>query len=91
MVESAKKYVPKKPKDRFVIVQKWNSYINDIWFVNKTSWYFWGLSHACCISKMRHNKVETSVSPEKNYMIEKNEISQMGGAYLMSQKLKICK
>jgi hypothetical protein len=24
-------------------------------------------------------------------MIEKNEISQMGGAYLMSQKLKICK
>jgi len=40
---------------------------------------------------MRHNKAETSVSPEKNDMIEKNEISQMGGAYLMSQKLKICK
>jgi hypothetical protein len=40
---------------------------------------------------MRHNKVETSVSPEKNDMIEKIEISQMGGAYLMSQKLKICK
>ncbi len=39
---------------------------------------------------MRHNKVETSVSLEKND-IEKNEISQMGGAYLMSQKLKICK
>jgi hypothetical protein len=28
---------------------------------------------------------------EKNDMIEKNELSQMGGAYLMSQKLKICK
>ena len=55
------------------------------------SWNFWGLSHACHISKMRHNKAETSVSPEKNDMIEKNEISQMGGAYLMSQKLKICK
>jgi hypothetical protein len=40
---------------------------------------------------MRHNKVETSVPLEKNDMIEKNEISQMGGAYLMSQKLKICK
>jgi hypothetical protein len=35
------------------------------------SWNFWGLSHACRISKMRHNKVETSVSPEKNDMIEK--------------------
>ena len=56
-----------------------------------SSWNFWRLSHACHISKMRHNKAETSVSPEKNDMIEKNEISQMGGAYLMSQKLKICK
>jgi hypothetical protein len=35
------------------------------------SWNFLGLSHACRISKMRHNKVETSVSPEKNDMIEK--------------------
>ena len=57
----------------------------------QVSWNFWGLPHACCISKMRHNKVETSVSPEKKDMIEKNEISQRGGAYLMSQKLKICK
>ncbi len=54
------------------------------------SWNFWGLSQACHISKMRHNKVETSVSQEKNMIEKKNEISQLGGAYLMSQKLKIC-
>jgi len=34
-------------------------------------WNFWRLSHACRISKMRHDKRETSVSPEKNDMIEK--------------------
>ena len=55
------------------------------------SWNFLSLSHACLISKIRHDMGEISISLEKIDMIEKSKISQRGGAYLMSQKLKICK
>ncbi len=49
------------------------------------------LKLVCLISKMRQDMGETRISLEKIDMIEKSKISQRGGDYLMSQKLKICK